>query len=61
MSQVLDLCERDGIAFGIARSGVHLHDSLRRSGLAARIGEDHFFTQRERGGHRARRRPPPPA
>jgi high affinity sulfate transporter 1 len=44
MSQVIDLCERDGIAFGIARSGVHLHDSLRRSGLAARIGEDHFFT-----------------
>jgi high affinity sulfate transporter 1 len=44
MSQVLDLFERDGIAFGIARAGVHLHDSLRRSGLAARIGEDHFFT-----------------
>ena len=44
MSQVLDLCERDGITFGIARSGVHLHDSLRRIGLAARIGEDHFFT-----------------
>jgi high affinity sulfate transporter 1 len=44
MSQVLDLFERDGIAFGIARAGVHLHDSLRRGGLAARIGEDHFFT-----------------
>ena len=44
MSKVVDLCERDGIAFGIARSGVHLHDSLRRSGLAARIGEDHFFS-----------------
>jgi len=44
MSQVIDLCEREGIAFGIARSGVHLHDSLRRAGLAARIGEDHFFT-----------------
>jgi len=44
MSQVIDLCEREDIAFGIARSGVHLHDSLRRSGLAARIGEDHFFT-----------------
>ena len=44
MSQVLDLCERDGITFGIRGSGVHLHDSLRRIGLAARIGEDHFFT-----------------
>jgi hypothetical protein len=22
---------------------VHLHDSLRRAGLAERIGEDHFF------------------
>ncbi len=44
MSHVIDLCERDGIAFGIARSGVHLHDSLRRAGLVARIGEDHFFT-----------------
>ena len=44
MRKVVDLFERDGISFGIARSGVHLHDSLRRSGLAARIGEDHFFT-----------------
>ncbi len=43
MKQVLDRCERDGIAFGIARAGVHLRDSLRRSGLAARIGEDHFY------------------
>ena len=44
MSKVVDLFEHEGIAFGIARSGVHLHDSLRRSGLAARIGEDHFFS-----------------
>ena len=43
LSQVLDLCEREGIAFGVARAGVHLRDSLRRAGLAARIGEDHFF------------------
>ena len=43
MGQVLDLCERERIAFGIARAGVHLRDSLRRSGLAARIGEDHFY------------------
>ncbi len=44
LSQVLDLFEHEGIAFGIARAGVHLRDSLHRSGLAARIGEDHFFT-----------------
>ena len=43
LSVVLDRCERDGIAFGIARTGDHLRESLRRSGLAARIGEDHFF------------------
>ena len=44
LSQVVDRCERDGIAFGIARAGVHLHESLRRTGLAALIGEDHFFS-----------------
>ena len=43
MSRLLDACERDGVTFGVARSGVHLHDSLRRSGLAVRIGEDHFY------------------
>jgi MFS superfamily sulfate permease-like transporter len=43
MGQVVSLCERDHVALGIARAGVHLRDSLRRSGLAARIGEDHFF------------------
>ena len=35
LGQVVDLCEHDGIAFGIPRAGVHLHDSLRRAGLAA--------------------------
>jgi MFS superfamily sulfate permease-like transporter len=43
LTRVLDRCARDGIAFGIARAGDHLHESLRRSGQAARIGEDHFF------------------
>jgi MFS superfamily sulfate permease-like transporter len=43
LTRVLDRCARDGIAFGIARAGEHLHESLRRSGLAARIGEEHFF------------------
>ena len=60
MRQVLDLCERDGIAFGVARSGVHLHDSLRRSGLAARIGEDHFYTSVNEAVT-ALAGPPPPA
>ncbi len=39
----IEACERDGVTFGIARAGIHLHDSLRRSGLAARIGEARFF------------------
>jgi len=43
MSQVLDRCDRDGVTFAIARAGVHLRDSLRRVGLAERIGEDHFY------------------
>jgi MFS superfamily sulfate permease-like transporter len=43
MTRILDRCARDGIAFGVARAGEHLHEGLRRSGLAARIGEDHFF------------------
>jgi len=60
MRQVLDLFERDGIAFGIARAGVHLHDSLRRSGLAARIGEDHFYTSVNEAVT-ALAGPPPPA
>jgi sulfate permease, SulP family len=43
LGQVLTVFEHDGIAFGVARAGVHLHHNLRRAGLAARIGEDHFF------------------
>ncbi len=43
LSRVVSTCERDHIRLGIARAGLHLHASLRRSGLAARIGEDHFF------------------
>jgi len=43
LSQVLDHCERNGITFGIARAGLHLRESLRRSGLAARIGEGRFY------------------
>lgn len=43
MEEVMEYCRREGIAFGVARAGVHLHESLLRAGLAARIGENHFF------------------
>jgi sulfate permease, SulP family len=43
LSQVLDRCGRDGVSFAVARAGVHLRESLRRAGLAERIGEDHFY------------------
>jgi high affinity sulfate transporter 1 len=43
LGQVLTACERQHIVFGIARVGDHAHVMLERSGLAQRIGEDHFF------------------
>jgi MFS superfamily sulfate permease-like transporter len=43
MTRVVEACERDGVALGIARAGAHLHESLRRSGLSVRIGEEHFY------------------
>ncbi len=43
LSRVLDQCAHEHIAFGISRAGDHLRRSLRRSGLMARIGEDHLF------------------
>lgn len=43
LARVLDACERDHITFGVARAGDTVVASLRRSGLAARIGEDHFY------------------
>jgi len=61
LSQALDLFEHEGIAFGIARAGVHLRDSLRRSGLAARIGEDHFFTTVDEAVTALASGPSPPA
>ena len=60
LGHVLDLCEREHIAFGIARAGVHLHESLRRSGLAARIGADHFYSTVD-AAVTALAEPPPPA
>ena len=44
LARVLDACDRAHIRFGIARAGDHLRESLRRSGLEARIGADHFYT-----------------
>jgi MFS superfamily sulfate permease-like transporter len=43
LARLLDRCEHDHIIFGIARAGDHLHHSLDRSGLLARIGTDHCF------------------
>jgi MFS superfamily sulfate permease-like transporter len=43
LREVLDEFERDHIAFGIARSGNHLRECMRRGGLLARIGDDRFF------------------
>jgi high affinity sulfate transporter 1 len=43
LDHVLTDLERRHVAFGIARAGEHLVSSMRKGGLAARIGEDHFF------------------
>jgi len=43
LGEVLEELERDHISFAFARAGQHVRESLRRSGLFERIGEDHFF------------------
>ena len=43
LSAVLDELDRDHTAFAVARAGEHARQGLKRSGLLARIGEDHFF------------------
>ena len=43
LGEVLDRLDRDHIAFAVARAGEHMRDSLRRSGLLARIGEENLF------------------
>jgi len=43
LGEVLEELERDHISFAVARAGQHVRESLRRSGLFERIGEDHFF------------------
>ena len=44
LRQVLDELDRDHIAFAVARAGEHVRESLSRSGLLARIGDDHLFS-----------------
>ncbi len=43
LGHVLTECERQHVAFGVARAGDHVREILRRSGLAQRIGESHFY------------------
>ena len=43
LGHVLDACERTHVVFGVARTGDHLEDMLRRSGLTQRIGPSHFY------------------
>ncbi len=43
LSHVLDTCDREHVTFGVARAGDHAREMFRRSGLADRIGESHFY------------------
>jgi MFS superfamily sulfate permease-like transporter len=43
LGRVIAACERDGIAIGVARASDRVRESLRRSGLEARIGEERFY------------------
>jgi len=43
LAEVLDELDADHIDFAVARAGTHARESLRRSGIEARIGADHFF------------------
>jgi SulP family sulfate permease len=43
LSEIVRRCAEDHIVLGIARAGEHLRASLRRAGLASRIGEDRFY------------------
>jgi len=43
LAEVLDGLDRDRIDFAVARAGGHAREGLRRSGLLARIGDDHLF------------------
>jgi SulP family sulfate permease len=43
LAEILDELDDDHITFAVARAGQHAREGLRRSGLLARIGEDHLF------------------
>ncbi len=43
LAEILDELDRERIVFAIARAGGHTCEALRRSGLMARIGDDHLF------------------
>ncbi len=43
LGRVLDELDRDHVTLAVARAGQHVRESLTRSGLLARIGEDHLF------------------
>jgi high affinity sulfate transporter 1 len=43
LMQLLDRCEREHIDFAVARAGAHVRQSLERSGLLQRIGDNHLF------------------
>jgi MFS superfamily sulfate permease-like transporter len=43
LGEAVDELDREKIVFAIARAGEHVRRSLERSGLLARIGEDHLF------------------
>jgi SulP family sulfate permease len=42
--RMLDACARNHVAFGVARAGDHLRETLGRSGLSDRIGAERFFS-----------------
>jgi len=43
LRETLDKLDRDHIVFAVTRAGEHVRESLSRSGLLQRIGEDSFF------------------
>jgi high affinity sulfate transporter 1 len=43
LGELLDELDREHIVFAVARAGDHVREEMRRSGLLARIGRDHFF------------------
>ena len=59
LTRVLQTCERDHITFALARTGDQTRRSLQRSGLAARIGSEHFYASVDEAVTALAPRPPP--